>query len=180
MAQTEARITIDRNPKPPDLSKSTAATKMVEAAAATEQMRARRAQIHDQAKRDLSGPGVEPDSPPDPPPVREDIETIEFTAPNGMLIEYGPRRDVSLVDRIARIYSGRDPTIAEFRLTRILMGIRNINGSPPVTVVDEITRTKLANQIGDENIDLLMYYDRVNWPPLQQSELPVLKKRYRT
>jgi hypothetical protein len=97
-----------------------------------------------------------------------------------MTIEYGPRHDVSIVDRIARMYNGRDPTISEFRLTRILMGIRAINGAPPLTIVDEITRTKLANQVGDENIDLLMYYDRVNWPPLQQSELPVISKKFRT
>lgn len=178
---TEARLVIDRsNPTDPDkvgkLTQAHAEQKVV-----GDQIRERRKQIHQQAKVDAGGPGIaEDDTPLPPPPVREDIDTIEFTAPNGLLVEYGPRHDISLVDRIARLYNGRDPTVSEFRLTRILMGIRSIGGKPPITVVDEITRTKLANQIGDELIDLLMYYDRLHWPPLQQSELPVIRKKLRT
>lgn len=178
---SEARIVINRPPPDPDkvgpLTQATANAKAV-----GEQIRSRRAAIHQQARVDTAGPGIDPqtDTPPPPPPVREDIESVEFTAPNGMLLEYGPRNDISVVDRIARLYNGRDPSISEFRLTRILMGIRAINGVPPITITDEITRTKLANQVGDENIDLLMYYDRLNWPPLQQSELPVLRKKLRT
>lgn len=180
MAQPEARIVINRNPddpeKAPKFAPATASAKAV-----SEQIQARRKQIHQQAKIDVTG-GTSPDvaEPTPPPPVREDLDTIEFVAPNGLLIEYGPRHDISLVDRIARLYSGRDPTVSEFRLTRILMGIRTVNGSPALTIVDEITRTKLANQVGDEVIDLLMYYDRIHWPPLQQSELPVLRKKLRT
>ncbi|HMJ99786.1 MAG TPA: hypothetical protein VK552_10760, partial [Reyranella sp.] len=175
MAEPEARIVINRNPEDP-----VKAPKFADAKAVGDQIRARRKQIHQQAKIDAVG-GIAPESVEmPPPPVREDLETIEFTAPNGLLIEYGPRHDISLVDRIARLYSGRDPTVSEFRLTRILMGIRTINGSPATTITDEISRTKLANQVGDEVIDLLMYYDRIHWPPLQQSELPVLRKKLRT
>lgn len=179
MAEPEARFVINRNPddpgKPPKFAAATANAQVV-----GDQIRARRKQIHQQAKIDSVG-GIAPEAvETPPPPVREDLETIEFTAPNGLLIEYGPRHDISLVDRIARLYSGRDPTVSEFRLTRILMGIRTINGSPAITISDEISRTKLANQVGDEVIDLLMYYDRIHWPPLQQSELPVLRKKLRT
>jgi hypothetical protein len=177
---SEARLVINRNPDepvhPPKLTQAAANAKSV-----GDQIRQRRKQIHDQARVDTTGSGITPE--PEalaPPPVREDIDTIEFTAPNGMTIEYGPRHDISLVDRIARMYNGRDPTRSEYRLTRILMGIRNINGKPPVAIIDEITRTKLANHVGDENIDLLMYYDSENWPPLQQSELPLIRKRLRT
>lgn len=180
MAASEARLIINRNPDDP--AKSAEPGKLTQAGRDADAIKARRRQIHDQAARDKSGVDANPppDAPTDPPPIREDIESIEFVAPDGRTFEYGPRTDISLVDRIARMYNGRDPTISEFRLTRILMGIRAINGQPPVTIVDEITRTKLANQVGDENIDLLMYYDRMNWPPLQQSELPIVKKRWRT
>lgn len=184
MAPSEARLVINRSPDDPAKAgqpgKMAAAT--ASAAAVREQIDSRRKKIFDQAKIDRSGSGIkdEPVDPGPPPPVREDLESIEFTAPNGMTIEYGPRHDISLVDRIARMYNGRDPTVSEFRLTRILMGIRTINGAPPQTIVDEITRTALANRIGDENIDLLMYYDRLHWPPLQQSELPIVRKRSRT
>lgn len=173
---SEAKIVINRDP--PDPNK---VGRLTQAADTADQIRDRRKQIHAQAKLDNTGSGIaaQAEAPP-PPPVREDLETIEFTAPNGLLIEYGPRHDISLTDRIARLYSGRDPTVSEFRLTRILMGIRSLNGSPPATIVDEISRTKLANQVGDEVIDLLMYYDRIHWPPLQQSELPVLRKKLRT
>lgn len=177
---SEAKITVHRDPPDPNkvgpLTQASTNAKVI-----GDQIRSRRAAIHQQARVDAAGPGIDPKiENPEPPPIREDIESIEFVAPNGMLIEYGPRHDISVVDRIARLYNGRDPTISEFRLTRILMGIRSINGAPPLTITDEISRTKLANQVGDENIDLLMYYDRINWPPLQQSELPVLRKKLRT
>lgn len=172
---SEAKIVINRDPPDPDK-----VGKLTQAAAATDHIRERRKQIHAQAKIDNSGPGIAPETEAPPPPVREDLDSVEFVAPNGLLIEYGPRHDISLVDRIARLYSGRDPTVSEFRLTRILMGIRSINGGPPIAIIDEISRTKLANQVGDEVIDLLMYYDRIHWPPLQQSELPVLRKKLRT
>ena len=177
---SEARLVINRNPDDP--AKSVDPGKMTQARATADNIKAERKRIHGQAARDRSGVDATPppDVPTDPPPVREDIESVEFTSPDGRVFEYGPRTDISLVDRIARMYNGRDPTISEFRLTRILMGIRSIDGHPPVTIVDEVTRTKLANQVGDENIDLLMYFDRVNWPPLQQSELPVIKKKLRT
>lgn len=172
---SDARIVINRDP--PDPNK---AGKLTQAAAAADQIRERRKQIHAQAKVDNTGAAIAPEVEATPPPVREDLDSVEFVAPNGLLVEYGPRQDISLVDRIARLYSGRDPTVSEFRLTRILMGIRSINGSPAIAIVDEISRTKLANQVGDEVIDLLMYYDRIHWPPLQQSELPVLRKKLRT
>lgn len=171
---SEAKIVIHRDPPNPN-----GVGKLTQAAAAADQIRERRKQIHTQAKVDNAAGAIAPE-PEAPPPIREDLDSVEFLAPNGLLIEYGPRHDISLVDRIARLYSGRDPTVSEFRLTRILMGIRSINGTPPITIVDEISRTKLANQVGDENIDLLMYYDRIHWPPLQQSELPVLRKKLRT
>lgn len=171
----EARIVIDRTPADPGK-----VGKLTQAAATADLIRERRKQIHTQAKVDVAGAGIAPDPVVEAPPIREDVDSIEFTAPDGTVLEYGPRHDISIVDRIARMYNGRDPTISEFRLTRILMGIRAINGSPPITITDEISRTKLANQVGDENIDLLMYYDRITWPPLQQSELPVLRKKLRT
>jgi hypothetical protein len=180
----EAKLVINRDPAapPPTGDPNRFAGAKAAQAVNADAVRARRKQIHEQARIDATGPGIKPDpeAPADPPPAREPLESIEFTAPNGLVIEYGPRSDISLVDRIARIYNQRDPTIAEFRLTRVLMGIRNINGKPPVTVVDEITRTKLANLVGDEVIDMLMYYDRLHWPPLQVSELPVIRKNLRT
>lgn len=179
MPQFEGKVVIERDPSNPSangakLSQAAAGTKVI-----ADQIKERRKQIHTQARADL-GPAPPVEVEVVPPPAREDLETIEFTAPNGMVIVYGPRTDISLIDRIARIYSGREHSMTEFRITRVLMGIRFINGTPPTTVVDEITRTKIANQVGDDVIDLLLYFDRINWPPLQQSELPLLKKKLRT
>lgn len=171
---SEAKIIIHRDPPEPGK-----VGKLTQAAATADAVRESRKRIHAQAKVDQTQANVIPDKEVEPPPAREDLESVEFIAPNGMVIEYGPRTDISLIDRISRLYSGRDPTVSEFRLTRVLLGIRAINGSPALTIVDEISRTKLANLVGDETIDLLMYYDRIHWPPLQQSELPVLKKKLR-
>jgi hypothetical protein len=176
---SEARITINRQPDTPG------AAPMGQAAAGQKANRddilRRRKQIHEQARADLSPSSVPADEPPmAPPPHRENVETIEFTAPNGMTIEYGPRSDISTIDRVSRIYAGRDTSRSEYLLTRILLGIRTINGVPPTTIVDEVTRTKMANQVGDEVIDLLIYYDHEHWPPLLTTELPLVKKKLRT
>lgn len=182
MAEFEGLVTINRDPAKPTANGSKGFAAAASGTKATaEQIKARRRQIHDQARQEASGAPIAPEPEPvEAPPVREDLESIEFTAPNGLTIVYGPRADISLIDRIARIYSGREHSNTEFRITRVLMGVRSVDGMAPTTIVDEITRAKLANAIGDEAIDLLLYFDRVNWPPLLQSELPVLKKRLRT
>lgn len=185
MAQSEARLVIDRNP--PDPSK---AGKLTQAAADArvvgDQIRERRRQIHEQAKVDASGAGLGPEVETKPAPEREDIESIEITLRDGRVIEYGPPGNISLSDRIARLYStrtlaegGPDPGITEYRLTRLLMGVRAINGKPVHAITNLIERTRLANQLGDQAIDLLNLFDNRHWPPLQESELPVVKKNLR-
>lgn len=150
-------------------------------------VRARRQKIHEQAAADAAGASMQqtPDRQPVQAPVREDIESIEIPLPNGVVVEYGPPRGVSLQDRIVRMYSGRpfqdggpDPGVTEYRMTRVLMGVRSLDGRP-VQCNDLIQRTKLANSIGDDGIDLLFYYDRLYWPPMTEAELPVIKKRLR-
>src|SRR5690242_20536902 len=126
---TEARITINRNPDAPATgSKFNPARQSNEAVG--EQIRRRRKKIHDQARVDaaVAEQAEEAAKEATPPPPREDIDTIEVTLRNGLTLEYGPPTGISLLDRIARFYGGRDPSVSEFRLTRILMGIRTING----------------------------------------------------
>ena len=177
---TEARITINRNPdaprSAPKLNPARGANKEL-----GEQIRRRRKQIHDQARVDaaISEQQQEAAKTAEPPPPREDINSIEVPLRNGMKVEYGPPNGISLLDRIARFYGGRDPSVSEFRLTRVLMGVREINGRPVPPLTNEVERTKLANRIGDEGIDLLFYYDRTYWPPLRQVELPSVKKKLR-
>ncbi len=177
---TEARITINRSPDAPR-----AAPKLNPARGANkelgDQIRRRRKQIHDQARVDAAVTEQQQEDAKNvpPPPPREDIDSIEVPLRSGMTIEYGPPNGISLLDRIARFYGGRDPSVSEFRLTRVLMGVREINGRPVAPLTNEVERTKLANRIGDEGIDLLFYYDRTYWPPLRQVELPTVKKRLR-
>lgn len=182
---TEARLVIDRNPPDPNQTgRLTQAT--LDNKAVAEQVRNRRKQIHEQAKVDASGGSMTPDPvEPEPAPEREPIESVEFITPNGLTIEYGPPNGISLSDRIARLYStrslaegGPDPGLTEYRLTRLLMGVRSVDGKA-VVVHNLIDRTKLANQLGDQAIDLLNLYDNRHWPPLRESELPLLKKRYK-
>lgn len=187
MAQPEARLVIDRNP--PDPSKAGRLTQAaVDAKVVGDQIRERRKQIHEQAKVDASGAGLgdAPQEDQEPAPEREDIESIEITLRDGRVIEYGPPGNISLSDRIARLYSARslaeggpDPGITEYRLTRLLMGVRTINGKPVHPVTNMIERTRLANQLGDEAIDLLFIFDRRHWPPLRESEIPIAKKNLR-
>lgn len=182
---SEAKLVINRSP--PDPGK---AGKLTQAAADNEVVAAqiveRRKQIHRQAKLDAAGIGANAEvEDPKPAPERENIESIEIPLQDGRVIEYGPPAGISLSDRIARLYSGRpatdggpDPGLTEYRLTRLLMGVRSIDGQP-VAVNNLIDRTKLANRLGDQAIDLLNLFDSRHWPPLMESELPAIKKNLR-
>ncbi len=176
----EARITINRNPDEPRQGPKPDPAREANQARA-EAVRKRRKEIHDQARRDAAVAEQQQEAAQEAElaPPREDIDSIEVTLRNGLTVEYGPPTGISLLDRIARFYGGRDPSVSEFRLTRVLMGIRKIDGKDVAPLTNEIERTKLANRIGDEGIDLLFYFDRLHWPPLRQSELPVAKKKFR-
>ena len=185
MSQHEARLVIDRNPQNPDkvgrLTQGAADAKVV-----GDQIRSRRKEIHEQAKSDAAGAGIgDPVEDAQPAPEREDIESIEIPLRDGRLVEYGPPPGISLSDRIARLYSGRmnadggpDPGITEYRLTRLLMGVRSIGGKP-VAINNLIDRTRIANLLGDEGIDLLNLFDQRHWPPLRETEIPLIKKNLR-
>lgn len=151
-----------------------------------DQIKSRRRDIHRQAKLDAAGVGTTPETQdPVPAPERENIDSIEIPLRDGRIIDYGPPAGISLSDRIARLYSGRamaeggpDPGITEYRLTRLLMGVRAIDGRP-VAIHNLIDRTRVANQLGDEAIDLLNLFDNQYWPPLRKEELPLVKKNLR-
>lgn len=200
MDQPKSFPKIDRNPGavPPEVSMSFTppnssgktgkfAQAAVDQQAVAEQLKKRRAQIHKQAKMEIGGVGVDaPQEDPVAAPVREDIESIEITLRDGRVVEYGPPTNISLADRIARLYSGRsfaeggpDPGISEYRLTRLLMGVRAVDGRPVVSIANLIDRTRLANLLGDEALDILHHYDTRHWPPLTEAELPMVKKNLR-
>ena len=177
------RVVINRNPDaPPGTSKLNPGRRQASKEAA-EGIMARRAAIHRRARDEIAGnhaaDAAQAAKPVVAPPERENIDSIEITLRNGMAIVYGPPSGISLMDRIARLYAGRDPSAAEYRLTRLLMGVRSINGQPEPPMANEIARTDLANRLGDEGIDILAHYDKQFWPPLMLSELPVVKKNLR-
>ena|ERR1700761_5872413 len=180
------KITITRDAGQPGTGKMTQAK--AGADALRQEVQNRRKQIHDQAKIDALGASDSPFLTQDPveAPERENLESIEFTLPDGRQIEYGPPSGISLSDRIARLFSARplseggpDPGITEFRLCKLLMGVRSIDGKPVRPITNLVEKTRLANLLGDPAIDLLSLFDSRHWPPLRESELPVLKKNLR-
>lgn len=181
---SEAKIVINRDPPDPDkVGKLTQAA--ANARVIGDQIKDRRQKIHEQAKLDASGGGLAPQESV-PAPEREDIDSIEITLRDGRVVEYGPPPNISLSDRIARLYSARslaeggpDPGLTEYRLTRLLMGVRTINGGPVHPITNLVERTRLANLLGDQAIDLLNLFDNRHWPPLTEAELPLVKKNLR-
>lgn len=181
---TEAKLVIERQPADPNKPSGRFAAAAAHNKAAAEEIKARRKKIHDQSALDAGGSAPEAKDGV-PLPEREDIESIEITLRDGRVVEYGPPTGISLSDRIARLFSSRsaaeggpDPGITEYRLTRLLMGVRAIDGKP-VSFGNLIERTKLANRLGDEAIDLINLFDNRYWPPLRESELPLVKKNLR-
>ena len=188
MPQPEAKLVIERSPvntenKPPG-GRFAAAT--ANAKAVAESIKEKRKRIHDQAALDVAGGGLNQAARDgEPLPERENIDSIEIPLRDGRVVEYGPPSGISLSERIARLFStrsaaegGPDPGITEYRLTRLLMGVRSIDGKP-VQINNLIDRTRIANRLGDEALDLINYFDSQYWPPLRNSELPLVKKNLR-
>lgn len=188
MAQPEAKLVIDRNPPSPDKPPTGRfAAANAAAKANAEDIKARRGKIHEQAKIDALGGGSDVGAKDGVAvPERENIETIDVPLRDGRVVTYGPPTGISLSERIARMFApraaaegGPDPGVTEYRLTRLLMGVRSIDGKP-VVINNLIDRSLIANRLGDEAIDLLAYFDGLYWPPLRQAELPLIQKKYKT
>lgn len=192
MSDKAPTVKIDRNPSaiPPDVSMqftapsgSGRAGKMMQAstsnAALSEQMKKRRSQIHKTAAQESIDATIADRSENlAPPPIRDNVEEIEFDF-EGRHIVYGPPTEFSVQDKVARIY-GRDVTQTEFQLTKLILGIRSIDGRPLPTISSEDARSKVSAIVGDRLLLALTAFDAENWPPLMRSELPILKKKLRT
>jgi hypothetical protein len=113
-----------------------------------------------------------------PASPREDLESIEFTLPNGMQVVFGPPKGISLTYRIIAMMNGIDTGVAHQRVLRSLLCVRSID-TVPVTINNDIDANALANRIGDGGIELLNFYLNEYWPPLRRNELPMLKKNQR-
>ena len=148
-------------------------------AAAQERQDVAAREIHERVSRraaTLAAPS--PEVVHEPVPPREDLESIEFTLPNGMDVVFGPPKGVSLTYRIISMMGGVDTGLAHQRVLRALLCVRMLSAIP-VSVNNEIEANALANKIGDQGMELLNYYLNEYWPPLRKAELPLLKKNQR-
>jgi hypothetical protein len=176
MSGEEATITVNRNPAEPVAApKSTVLLDAQEASRkAREALQANtnqtRASDEEKAQEGL------PETPHEP---IEDVESVEVQLPNGLLIEFGPPKNISLNMKIIKILGDNAASMLVSGLYRILLSVRSVNGKQVPPINNTIDAEKLANQIGDDGIDILSLVSSKHWKPLKLDQLPVIKKNLR-
>lgn len=110
---------------------------------------------------------------------REDIATVELALPDGRQVVFGPPDGVSLTTRIAMMRAGQPPSEPLDMITRCCLCVRSINGKPPPVLSNQVDVAKLANQLGDNALDILAFVLSQYWPAVKLSELQIVKKNLR-
>jgi len=169
MAEPEFKLTIDRT----GAKQTTFNTQKSVPAEVADEIKARRALIHERSRLEDIPKAPEPEEVDGP---REDVESVEFVLPDGRLVVMGPPPGISLTMRILNM-----GTVAPAKavLYRVLMCVRELDGVKPEAVVDDITAQKLCNSLGDNNIDILSAVYQENWPGVRRGDLPKVKKNLR-
>jgi hypothetical protein len=170
MAEPEFKLTVDRSGAKP----TTFNTQKPVPAEVADEIKARRALIHERSRQEDLAPKVAEVELEDGP--REDVESVEFLLPDGRLVIMGPPPGISLTMRILNM-----GTVAPAKATlyRVLMCVRELDGVKPEAIVDDITAQKLSNTLGDNAIDILSAVYQENWPGVRRVDLPKVKKNLR-
>lgn len=172
MSEAEKPITLTINRAPDTPIDST----MADAREATRQARAKLTDAVAEQKAESATPEVSDKVPYEPD---EDLESVEVKLPNGLLVEYGPPRNISLTMRVIKLLGESAESGVTAGIYRILLSIRTIDGVPAAPITSTIDAEKLANRIGDAGIDILTMVHHTHWKPLRLTALPVVKKNQR-
>jgi hypothetical protein len=146
--------------------------------------RAKKNALMEKAVADLQAKGAaqaaapkEPDAPP--PKPREPVETIEVKLLDGRLIVFGPPSGVSLTMRIATTIPEATNNMIVQSLARVCMSVRSIDGQVPRPIGNMVDLTLMANNLGDQGLDILNYWFNEHWGDIKISELGLVKKNLR-
>jgi hypothetical protein len=118
--------------------------------------------------------GEEAEAPLPTDPV-EDIESVEVQLPNGRIVEYGPRGNVSTRLRVAQIM-GQSNNHVLFMTLNTLLNIRAIDGKAVRTITNQTDAQAIANAIGDSGLEVLERVHLQCWPGETRDSLPIVKK----
>lgn len=110
---------------------------------------------------------------------REDVVAVVVALPDGRQVEFGPPQGVSLTMRIMTAFGQQQmsPT-SEVRM-KTLMCVRAIGGVPVRAIGNIVDAQRIANELGDEAIDLLTEAYIEYWPPPRRTDLRVIQKKMR-
>ena len=161
------KVTVDRNPK------------ANEAQDRADDIRAKRAKLHQKFEEREAVEKAEPVTLEAPEAPDENLESIEAELPDGSIVEFGPPSGISLSMKIIRILGERAANEVEANILRVLMCVRSIDGVKQSSITTQIDAEKLANKIGDDGLQILAALYRLNWKPVTTKDLKVVKKNLR-
>lgn len=113
--------------------------------------------------------------------TREDVESIEFPLLDGRAVVMAPVQGISLFYKVALICgeeSGQAGMLLN-NITKMLMAVRSINGVPLRALNNKVDVIQAMNEIGDNNLDLMMEAYQQHWPQPTKSDLRIVKKNLR-
>lgn len=113
-----------------------------------------------------------------PQEPRENVESVVLQMPNGKEVEYGPRK-ASTIIAMANIFGNTQPNTSTLQVVTTLMWVRKIDGDDIAMPANMVDIQKLANELTDEGVDILMMARMKFWPGVSRDDLPVLKKNLR-
>jgi hypothetical protein len=171
-------VTAPAKPLVPDLQAAAEGVKLPNEEAAA-RVRAQRAAQHErfraQAEMQEAEDAAEEDVPVEP---IEQVENVVVRLPNGMEVDYGPRPGISNRIKIAQIVGNSINPILTLT-AQILLNIRTIDGKRVRPINNLVDLQAVANQIGDDGLELLENVQVEFWKPIDRNHLPVLKKNIR-
>ena len=113
------------------------------------------------------------------PPVREDVEAIELQLTDGRRVWVGPPPGVSLKMRMMTGFGHMSLSPQSETRIHALMCVQSIDGVRVAPVVTMLDAQKLANDLGDNTVDILVEAYIQHWPPPRMADLVVIQKKMR-
>lgn len=148
----------------------------------TEQRRAIKASHEEtlrrnQAEKNRPAPADEPL--PKPP---EDVQSIQIELPDGRTVDLERPPAGTLNLRIALIAGNGPETMSGMFLSiaRAMAHITHIDGEPAPVLDSKVELIKLQNLLGEDGVDAVTIAVNETWPPMQRSQLKIVKKTLRT
>lgn len=116
----------------------------------------------------------------DLPPMREEVESVEFELPDGRVLVMGRPPAGMMTYKLAQVLGDDMQNQVLNSIVRSFLHIRTIDGQAPAVFNSRLEVQKFMDAMGEDAIDLITYVCQTNWRPVSVNELKIVKKTLKT